>query len=115
MGSHAVVLPPPPLDQNLLLLQRVEDLPIQQLVAELAVDEELLNQLLVSEGLNAAHLTSSAQSPAITNSSQFSGGPSCNSLNNVLLAMSNPLPNASRFLCRDAFPFRLWTIADRAS
>ena len=37
--------------------------------AALAVDEEPLNQLLVSEGLNPEHLTRLAQSPAIINSS----------------------------------------------
>ena len=38
MGSEAVVALPPPFDQNLRLLQRVEDLSVQQLVSELAVE-----------------------------------------------------------------------------
>ena len=38
MGPESVVPPPPPLDQNLRLLQGAEDLSVQQLVAELAVE-----------------------------------------------------------------------------
>jgi hypothetical protein len=38
VGAHAVVVPPPGLDQDLRLRQAIEDLAVEQFVAQLAVE-----------------------------------------------------------------------------
>lgn len=66
--------------------------------------KEMVRQESAYTGLSLA--AGSAQSHSYSSSPQLLGGPSRNSLKNVLLAILNPLANASRFFCLVAFFLR---------
>lgn len=55
---ECVVLPPPVLDNDLGLLQRKEQLPIQQLISELAVEALVVSVLPRTAGLDKERLDS---------------------------------------------------------
>ena len=63
MGSDGIVLAPPLLDQHGRLRQRVEDLPVQQLVPELAVEALVVAVLPRAARLDKEHLDAHAPQP----------------------------------------------------
>ncbi len=56
MGSCRIVVPPPSFDEHLGLLQGVEDLSIQQLIPELAVEALVVAVLPRASGFNEERL-----------------------------------------------------------
>ena len=64
MGSDGIVLAPPLLDQHGRLRQRVEDLPVQQLVPELAVEALVVAVLPRAARLDKERLLGDAALPA---------------------------------------------------
>ena len=63
VGSDGIVLAPPLLDQHGRLRQRVEDLPVQQLVPELAVEALVVAVLPRAARLDKEHLDAHAPQP----------------------------------------------------